>query len=162
MQDLEDGATTTVKGSGSAVYTLKNSGGVYSCTCPAWMHQSIAIERRTCKHLRAFRGDEAEQARLGTAELSGKPARPPRAPRTPPDAGDDAEEDDAPPVLLAHKWETDIDIRGWWLSEKLDGVRAYWDGKQFLSRLGNRFHPPPWFVENFPDHPLDGELWGGR
>ena len=41
-------------------------------------------------------------------------------------------------------------------------MRAYWDGKQFLSRLGNRFHPPPWFVENFPDHPLDGELWGGR
>ena len=96
MQDLEDGATTTVKGSGSAVYTLKNSGGVYSCTCPAWMHQSIAIERRTCKHLRAFRGDDAEQARLGTAELTGKPARPPRAPRTSADtgekAGDDAEE----------------------------------------------------------------------
>jgi DNA ligase 1 len=164
MQDLADGETTTVKGSGSAVYTLKNSGGVYSCTCPAWMHQSIGIERRTCKHLRGYRGDEAEKERLGTAELTGKPARPPRTPKAPGESGsdDDGSEDDAPPVLLAHKWETEIDISGWWLSEKLDGVRAYWDGKQFLSRLGNRFYPPPWFVEGFPDHPLDGELWGGR
>ncbi|MDF2693181.1 MAG: ligase [Labilithrix sp.] len=163
MQDLADGETTTVKGSGSAVYTLKNSGGVYSCTCPAWMHQSIGIERRTCKHLRAFRSDDAEKERLGTAELTGKPARPPRAPKAAGE-GDDArdDEDDAPPLLLAHKWETEIDIAGWWLSEKLDGVRAYWDGKQFLSRLGNRFYPPPWFVEQFPDTPLDGELWGGR
>ena len=75
MPDLEDGQTTTVQGSGSSVYTLKNIGGVYSCTCPAWMHQSLPIERRTCKHIRAFRGDEAEKERLGTAELSGKPAR---------------------------------------------------------------------------------------
>lgn len=163
MQDLSDGETTTVQGSGSAVYTLKNSGGVYSCTCPAWMHQSLGIERRTCKHLRAYRGDEAEKERLGTAELSGKPARPPRAPKANGEPADDDDEvDAAPPLLLAHKWETEINIAGWWLSEKLDGVRAYWDGKQFLSRLGNRFYPPPWFVENFPDHPLDGELWGGR
>lgn len=69
---------------------------------------------------------------------------------------------EGPALLLAHKWETDVDITGWWLSEKLDGVRAYWDGTQFLSRLGNRFFPPDWFVEGFPDHPLDGELFGGR
>jgi DNA ligase-1 len=160
MNDLADGETTTMQGSGSSVYTLKNSGGVYSCTCPAWMHQSIGIERRTCKHLRKLRGDDAEKERLGSAELTGKPARAARPAST--GAAEDAEEDAAPPVLLAHKWETETDITGWWLSEKLDGVRAYWDGKQFLSRLGNRFYPPPWFVEKFPDHPLDGELWGGR
>jgi DNA ligase-1 len=161
MNDLLDGETATIPGSGSAVYTLKNSGGVYSCTCPAWMHPSLGIERRTCKHLRAYRGDDAEKERLGTAELSGKPARAPRAPKAEGEADDDAD-DAAPPLLLAHKWETAIDVTGWWLSEKLDGVRAYWDGTQFLSRLGNRFYPPPWFVESFPDHPLDGELWGGR
>jgi len=158
MQDLADGEETTVEGSGSSVYTLKNIGGVYSCTCPAWLHQSLGIEKRTCKHLRAFRGDEAEKERLGTTELGGRPARAKKS------NGEGGEEDDdaAPPLLLAHKWETDINIQGWWLSEKLDGVRAYWDGKQFLSRLGNKFFPPDWFVENFPDHPLDGELWGGR
>src|SRR5262245_888315 len=164
MPDLTDGETTTVKGSGSAVYTLKNSGGVYSCTCPAWMHQSVAIERRTCKHLRAYRGDDAEKARLGSTELLGKPSRPRRTTAAADSEASEASEatESEPPLLLAHKWETDVDIAGWWLSEKLDGVRAYWDGKQFLSRLGNRFYPPPWFVENFPDHPLDGELWGGR
>ncbi len=156
MPDLDDGESCEVKGSGSAYYTLKNSGGVYSCSCPAWTNQSLGIERRTCKHLRAYRGDEAEQARLGTAELTGKPTR---GPGTPASAGDAVE---GPPVLLAHSWNVTIDLTGWWISEKLDGVRAYWDGKQFLSRLGNRFYPPSWFIEALPDHPLDGELWGGR
>lgn len=159
-RDLADGESAEVKGSGSSVYTLKNSGGVYSCTCPAWMHQGIGIERRTCKHLRAFRGDEAEKARLGDAELTGKPARAPKAPGSSKDV--DGGDDEGPPLLLAHKWETDVDITGWWLSEKLDGVRAYWDGTQFLSRLGNKFYPPPWFTEQLPKTPLDGELWGGR
>jgi DNA ligase-1 len=158
--DLADGETAQVKGSGSSVYTLKNSGGVYSCTCPAWMHQGLGIERRTCKHLRAYRGDDAEKERLGTAELSGKPPRPPRS--SPAAPGEENDDDEGPPLLLAHKWETDIDITGWWLSEKLDGVRAYWDGTQFLSRLGNKFYPPPWFTEALPKSPLDGELWGGR
>ncbi len=157
MPDLADGESCEVQGSGSSVYTLKNSGGVYSCTCPAWAHQSLGIERRTCKHLRAYRGDDAEKERLGSQELSGKPPRPPREPGSP-----EEDDDEGPPVLLAHSWSVDIDLTGWWISEKLDGVRAYWDGKQFLSRLGNRFYPPPWFVEGLPDHPLDGELWGGR
>lgn len=160
MPDLADGETAQVKGSGSSVYTLKNSGGVFSCTCPAWMHQGLGIEQRTCKHLRAYRGDDAEKARLGDAALTGKPARPPRPPGSAKDVGDD--DDEGPPLLLAHKWETDVDITGWWLSEKLDGVRAYWDGTQFLSRLGNKFYPPPWFTEQLPKSPLDGELWGGR
>jgi DNA ligase-1 len=164
MGDLADGETTEVKGSSNAVYTLKNSGGVYSCTCPAWAHQNLPIERRTCKHLRALRGDDAEKQRLGTAELGGKPVRAPGAKSGVADAGDatDGTDGQGPPLLLAHKWETDIDITGWWLSEKLDGVRAYWDGTQFLSRLGNRFHAPPWFTASLPKTPLDGELWGGR
>ncbi|SPE56849.1 DNA ligase [Verrucomicrobia bacterium] len=48
------------------------------------------------------------------------------------------------------------------MSEKLDGVRAYWDGKQFLSRQGNLYHAPAWFIERLPEVPLDGELWIGR
>jgi DNA ligase-1 len=64
-------------------------------------------------------------------------------------------------LLLAHRWE-DQDPTGWWMSEKLDGVRAYWDGKGFVSRLGNGFMAPDWFIEGLPDFPLDGELFGGR
>lgn len=54
---------------------------------------------------------------------------------------------------------------GWWISEKLDGVRAFWDSskKIFLSRLGNEYPAPSWFTAGFPDDvDLDGELFGGR
>src|SRR5580692_4630648 len=122
MPDIADGQSVEIQGSAAKPYILKNIGGVYSCSCPAWRNQSLGIERRTCKHLRAYRGDEAETARLGSAPLTGKPARPPRAPG---EAAPD-DDDDGPPVLLAHKWEVDIDVTGWWMSEKLDGVRAYW------------------------------------
>jgi DNA ligase-1 len=48
------------------------------------------------------------------------------------------------------------------MSEKLDGVRAYWDGRALISRLGNPFHAPDWFLDGLPEVPLDGELWIGR
>jgi DNA ligase 1 len=151
MPDLADGETFEMQGSGSKPYVLKNSGGVYSCTCPAWRNQSTAIERRTCKHLRKLRGDAAEEERLGGA-LPQKPVK----------ASADGEETEGPPLLLAETWDTAADLNGWWMSEKLDGVRAFWDGKQFLSRQGNLYHAPDWFVEGFPETPLDGELWIGR
>ena len=67
-----------------------------------------------------------------------------------------------PPLLLAKPYTDDIDVRDYWVSEKLDGVRAYWDGRRLLSRRGNVFQAPAWFTEGFPPHPLDGELWLGR
>ena len=48
MLDLLDGESVAIQGSGARPYVLKNVGGVYSCTCPAWRNQSIGIERRTC------------------------------------------------------------------------------------------------------------------
>lgn len=65
-------------------------------------------------------------------------------------------------VMLAHQWDHKVDIKGWWMSEKLDGVRGYWTGKELISRAGNPFHAPEWFTRNFPLTPLDGELWTGR
>jgi DNA ligase-1 len=152
MPDLADGETFEMRGSSATPYQLRNTGGVYSCTCPAWRNQSTPIERRTCKHLKKLRGEEAEIARCGEeAARARKPA-----------ATDEEEGAAGPPVLLAQKWTADIDITGWWMSEKLDGVRAYWDGKQFLSRLGNVFVAPDWFTRDLPETPLDGELWLGR
>src|ERR1051325_10509148 len=151
MPDLQDGESTEMQGSGAKPYVLKNTGGVYSCSCPAWRNQSIAIEKRTCKHLRKLRGDAAEEARTGGA----LPQRPARA-----KTGEaDSEEDSGPLLLLAESWDNATDLSDWWMSEKLDGVRAYWDGKQFLSRQGNIYHAPDWFVEGLPSMPLDGELW---
>jgi DNA ligase-1 len=155
MPDLKDGETVEMQGSGSKPYLLKNTGGVYSCSCPAWRNQSIAIEKRTCKHLRKLRGDAAEEARTGGA----LPQRPVKASGTE-DVG--SEEASGPPLLLAESWDNAADLSDWWMSEKLDGVRAYWDGKQFLSRQGNIYHAPDWFIEGLPAVPLDGELWIDR
>lgn len=152
MPDLADGESCEMQGSGSKPYILKNVGGVYSCTCPAWRNQSLAIEQRTCKHLRKLRGDEAENARIGAFGTVPAPRRSP--------ASDEAKE--GPPVLLAESWDNVLDLTGWWMSEKLDGVRACWDGKRFLSRQGNLYHAPDWFIEAMPAVPLDGELWIDR
>lgn len=164
MPDIEDGESAEVQGSAKDPYILRNTGGVYSCTCPAWRNQSIAIEKRTCKHLRNYRGEEAEQERLG-GEIPERAARP-RAVSTRSAVSDDGSQTSSssePPLLLAHPWDTLTDITGWWMSEKLDGVRAFWDGRQFISRQGNVYMAPEWFIEDLPDDVhLDGELWMGR
>jgi DNA ligase-1 len=148
MPDLRDGESAQVQGSARSPYILKNVGGVYSCTCPAWRNQSLPIERRTCKHLRAYRGEAAEQERLGAMA----PLKPVKA----------EAKSGVPGFLLAQAWENDADLTGWWMSEKLDGVRAWWDGERFLSRQGNVYHAPAWFCAGLPNVPLDGELWLGR
>lgn len=148
--DLKDGESVEVQGSGSRRYTLKNTGGVYSCNCPAWRNQSLGIEKRTCKHIVALRGAEAEEKRVGEAtgrKIQETPAGEPKK---------------VPPLLLAETWKNDVDLAGWWISEKLDGVRAYWDGTQLISRLGNAYLAPEWFTAVLPALPLDGELWCGR
>jgi DNA ligase-1 len=155
MTDLADGESQEMQGSGSTPYVIRNMGGVYSCSCPAWRNQSTPIERRTCKHIRKLRGDDAENERLGSV----LPQKPVRAAKS---SGDEDAGSTEPPILLAEAWDNSQDLAGWWMSEKLDGVRAYWDGKQFLSRQGNLYHAPDWFLEGLPNVPLDGELWIDR
>ena len=66
------------------------------------------------------------------------------------------------PKLLLLKTYKDQNITGWVMSEKLDGIRAYWDGKNLLSRGGNIIHAPKWFTKNYPPFEIDGELWTKR
>lgn len=68
----------------------------------------------------------------------------------------------APPLMLANIYRDDIPLADYWVSEKLDGVRGYWDGKQLLTRGGELVHAPAWFTAGWPAIPLDGELWAGR
>ncbi len=70
--------------------------------------------------------------------------------------------DSIPAPSLAKTYQGDIDLHGYWVSEKLDGVRALWDGEALYSRRGNRFNAPAWFTKDFPTQTLDGELWMGR
>lgn len=64
--------------------------------------------------------------------------------------------------MLAKSWDDSIDPTGWWMSEKLDGVRAKWMGNTFLSRNNKPFHAPDYFTKDLPPIALDGELYLGR
>lgn len=68
----------------------------------------------------------------------------------------------APAIQLATNYRQNIDITQYYVSEKLDGVRAYWDGHQLISKQGNIFTAPSWFIESFPSIAMDGELWIAR
>lgn len=64
-------------------------------------------------------------------------------------------------LMLLEQYQ-DQPIEGWVMSEKLDGVRGFWDGKQLLSRQGLPLSPPDYFINDFPPFALDGELFSER
>lgn len=94
-------------------------------------------------------------------------------------------------LMLAHTFKPGkISPAGMYISEKLDGVRAYWDGglsrglrasevpyantvkddrlkeveiaTGLWSRTGKVIHAPDHWLSLLPNFPLDGELWLGR
>ena len=72
-------------------------------------------------------------------------------------------EKESPHLLLANVWNPSIDPTGWWMSEKYDGLRAYWDGQKLWSRKGSLIEAPDYFLAELPrDIALDGELWIGH
>lgn len=66
------------------------------------------------------------------------------------------------PLMLANVYHPGIALADYWVSEKFDGVRGYWDGEQLLTRGGERIAAPAWFTSGWPKAPMDGELWAGR
>ena len=68
----------------------------------------------------------------------------------------------APPLMLAKMYQPGMALADYWVSEKYDGVRGYWDGRQLITRGGQRIAVPDWFVADWPVTPMDGELWAGR
>jgi len=59
-------------------------------------------------------------------------------------------------------YQSKHNISNWLMSEKLDGIRTYWNGKELLSKNGNKIYAPSWFTKDFPSFELDGELWTKR
>lgn len=141
---LAHGEATTVTGSTGTLYTVRNvGGGSLSCTCPAWKNQATAVNGRSCKHTCQVLDVDPSTV-----------VRPPPPVRK-----------GAPGVLLAARYDgARHKCSGWWVSEKLDGIRAYWDGEDLVSRAGNRFDAPAWFTDALPRDglTLDGELFTGR
>lgn len=171
---LAIGESVEVQGSGAKPYIIKNvDGTIWSCTCPSWRNSGGVVDQKTCKHVNKIRGsapaashvilEKAEKEItadkdyaaevMARAEAEGRKLR-----------QDEKTKLHGPKILLAHDFDDyDIDPTGYWMSEKLDGCRAVWDGKNFISRSGNIFHAPEWFTEDLPkDLMLDGELYMGR
>jgi DNA ligase-1 len=67
-----------------------------------------------------------------------------------------------PQIQLAKPLTGAIHIEDYLVSEKLDGVRGYWDGQQLLTKSGKLIHYPAWFIKDFPSTVFEGELWIGR
>ncbi|WPB59415.1 DNA ligase [Xylophilus sp. GOD-11R] len=69
----------------------------------------------------------------------------------------------APPALmLANVYRRGMPLGDYWVSEKMDGVRSWWDGKRLWTRGGEQVFAPAWFTAGWPAVPMDGELWAGR
>jgi len=66
-----------------------------------------------------------------------------------------------PPVTLADPYPGDLELARYWVSEKFDGVRGYWNGDRLLTRSGATIDVPDWFTEGWPETVMDGELWAG-
>ena len=69
---------------------------------------------------------------------------------------------EAPANLLAEVYRNQVDVTQYLVSEKLDGVRAIWDGQTLRFRSGKTINAPRWFLDGLPKRQLDGELWIGR
>lgn len=64
--------------------------------------------------------------------------------------------------MLANVYRSGIVLADYWVSEKYDGVRGYWDGQALWTRGGERIAAPDWFTAGWPNVPMDGELWAGH
>jgi DNA ligase-1 len=68
---------------------------------------------------------------------------------------------DKPALWLASPYQGHENLSDYWVSEKYDGIRGYWNGQQLLSRSGKVLNPPAWFVQGWPSAVFEGELWAG-
>ena len=109
-------------------------------------------------------GPSGAPASLAPATAGAAPAAvaPPAAPATAIPPSTSSRGASLFPPLLAQDWPTGRDPAGWLVSEKLDGVRALWDGQRMVFRSGRALALPAAIRERLPREPLDGELWLGR
>lgn len=182
---LQPGESVQVQGSAATPYTVKNHDGrIWSCTCPGWRNSPGKVDEKICKHVRAERGDAPTNGKTAvktapavalvqTPATTTQPWYLTAAQRAAIIASEEARvgrklrQDEktklfGPKILLANDYlDNQFDPTGWWWSEKLDGLRAYWDGTHFVTRGGNVFDAPDWFTKDLPKHSLDGELYLG-
>ncbi|MFT5295530.1 MAG: DNA ligase-1 [Colwellia sp.] len=73
---------------------------------------------------------------------------------------------ESPKIQLATVYKTNlsnpVNIQEYFISEKLDGIRGFWNGKNLFTRRGNLIYAPEWFTQGWPNTYIDGELWSNR
>jgi DNA ligase-1 len=67
-----------------------------------------------------------------------------------------------PALMLAQVYRPGLPLADYWISEKYDGLRGFWDGQRLRTRGGETVNAPAWFTAGWPPQPMDGELWAGR
>jgi DNA ligase 1 len=70
--------------------------------------------------------------------------------------------DTLPQIQLAQHYQGALNLAQFWISEKLDGVRVFWDGQQLYSRSGQWLQLPQALMRQLPAFAVDAELWAGR
>ena len=62
--------------------------------------------------------------------------------------------------MTATEWDnSSMEPKGWFMTEKYDGMRLYWNGTQFYTRQGKKLNVPESLTKQLPVIALDGELW---
>jgi DNA ligase-1 len=120
---------------GKKVFELRREGPVLSCTCPEWSSQKAPPERRTCGHLKEMLGAKEEARRI---------AAPPPVKGRPP---------------FAVPGPAPEDPSGWTWTERIVGIRAWWDGSHLVAADGRTLTLPKAFTDDFPTFPVDGDVW---
>jgi len=67
-----------------------------------------------------------------------------------------------PDLFSLKTYDDSQEVVGWVMSEKLGGIRGFWNGEKLISRGGKEFNPPSWFTQDYPPFAVDGELWTKR
>lgn len=140
---------------------IQKHGGIYSGTMTKKVNCVITGD----KTLESDKMDKAKAQGVEVVDLEWLKMRCLQPPSRPPVEESKQTKKPELKVLLAHNYHDSKvkDPKGWLMSEKYDGVRAYWDKTRFLSRQGNQFFAPQFILDLMPiDLVLDGELYGGR
>ena len=152
--------TFTVPGSNGTVYTIERYATHSYCSCPSWKFKGGPIDTRVCKHIAAL--TESNWTSGCATAMPTKKQKTATQTSSQPMVNADTDPTGAPPpVALANKWD-DQDPTGMLMSEKLDGMRCWWDGTTLMSRTGNPIAAPSTLVSQLPSMCLDGELFVGR
>lgn len=160
---LPVGSSVSVQGSGKNPYIItckQGPNGLYLyCPCLAWKFIKAPSDsgKRICKHcIVVLKGGGSKDVTPATPKSSKK--KPQSIHKT---VSNNKHKVPSIEVALAEKWTTE-DPTGYFMSEKLDGMRCIWDGSTLQTRNGNIIHAPDKLIKELPSMALDGELFLGR